>query len=116
MPPPPRSPPPRASLGAGFESADGSWGSELRLTGVKRVSRADQSAGPLYLPPGYANWDLHAWASLGEHARLNLSVFNLADRRYWDWSALRGLAATAGDIDFHSRPGRGASLSVGVDF
>lgn len=109
-------PPPRASLAAGFESADGRWGSELRLTGVQGVDRADQSAGALYLPPGYASWDLHAWAELGEQVRLNLSVFNLADRRYWDWSALRGLAATADDIDFYSRPGRGASLGVSVDF
>jgi hemoglobin/transferrin/lactoferrin receptor protein len=83
---------------------------------VKRVSRADQSAGPLFLPPGYANWDLHAWASLGEHVRLNLSLFNLTDRTAWDWSSLRGLPATADDIAFYSRPGRGASLGLVVDF
>ena len=109
-------PPPRASLGAGFESADGRWGTELRLTGVKRVTRADESAGPLFLPPGYANWDLHAWASLGGHVRLNLSLFNLTDRTAWDWSSLRGLPADADDIAFYSRPGRGASLGLVVDF
>jgi hemoglobin/transferrin/lactoferrin receptor protein len=109
-------PPPRAGLGAGFDAADGRWGGELRLTGVKGVARADQSAGSLYLPPGYASWDLHAWAAVGERVNLNLSVFNLADRRYWDWSTLRGLAANADDVDFYSRPGRGASLTVRVEF
>ena len=109
-------PPPRASLGAGFESVDGRWGSELRLTGVKRVARADQGAGPLFLPPGYANWDLHAWTSLGDNLRLNLSVFNLTDRTAWDWSALRGLPANSDDIAFYSRPGRGASLGLVFDF
>lgn len=109
-------PPPRASLAAGFESADGRWGGELRLTGVRAVTRADESAGALFLPPGYSQWDLHAWASLGEQVRLNLSLFNLADHRAWDWSALRGLPATADDIDFYSRPGRGARLGLVVDF
>ncbi|WP_152560408.1 TonB-dependent receptor domain-containing protein [Arenimonas donghaensis] len=109
-------PPPRASLGAGFESVDGRWGSELRLTGVEQVSRADQSAGPLFLPPGYSTWDLHAWASVGEQLRLNLSVFNLTNRTAWDWSALRGLPADADDIAFHSRPARGVSLGLVVDF
>ena len=109
-------PPPRASLGLGRLSDDGRFGAELRLSGVRRVTRADQSTGALYLPPGYSTWDLHAWADLGEHVRLNLSLTNLADRRYWDWSTLRGLAARADDIDFHSRPGRGASLGLRVEF
>ena len=109
-------PPPRASLAAGFEAADGRWGGELRLTGVRAVTRADESAGALFLPPGYSQWDLHAWASLGEQVRLNLSLFNLADHRAWDWSALRGLPASADDIDFYSRPGRGARLGLVVDF
>lgn len=109
-------PPARASLAAGFESADGRWGSELRLTGVRAVTRADQSAGALFLPPGYAQWDLHAWASLRENLRLNLSVFNLADRTAWDWSALRGVPANANNIAFYSRPARGASLGVTLDY
>ncbi|WP_295361978.1 TonB-dependent receptor [Arenimonas sp.] len=109
-------PPARASLAVGFEAADGRWGGELRLGGVRAVTRADQSAGALFLPPGYSQWDLHAWASLGEHLRLNLSVFNLADHRAWDWSALRGLPATADDVDFYSRPGRGARLGLVFDF
>lgn len=109
-------PPARASLAAGFEAADGRWGGELRLTGVRAVTRADQTAGELFLPPGYSQWDLHAWASLGERLRLNLSVFNLADHRAWDWSGLRGLPATADDVDFYSRPGRGARLGLVFDF
>lgn len=109
-------PPARASLAAGFESADGRWGSELRLTGVRAVTRADQSAGALFLPPGYSQWDLHAWASLRENLRLNLSVFNLGDRTAWDWSALRGVPANASNIAFYSRPARGASLGVTLDF
>ena len=80
------------------------------------VTRADQSAGELFLPPGYGQWDLHAWASLGERLRLNISVFNLADHHAWDWVALRGLPPDAGDIPFYSRPGRGARLGLALDF
>ena len=109
-------PPPRASLALGRLSDDGSLGAELRLSGVRAVTRADQGAGALFLPPGYSTWDLHAWADLGERVRLNLSLTNLTDRRYWDWSTLRGLGAGASDIDFYSRPGRGASLGLRVEF
>lgn len=105
----------RAALAGGFAAADGRWGGELRVTGVRRVTRADQSAGALFLPPGYASWDLHAWWEPNTRLRWNLSLFNLGDRRYWDWSALRGLPATADDIDFYSRPGRSASLSLRIE-
>ena len=109
-------PPGRASLAAGYAAPDGGWGGELRLTGVQRVTRADQSAGALYLPPGYSTWDAHAWWAIGDQLRLNLTLHNLADRRYWDWATLRGLAANADDIDFYSRPGRGASLGLRWEF
>lgn len=109
-------PPPRATLALGFEAADERWGGELRLAGVRRVREADQATGPLFLPPGYSRWDLHAWWSAGEHLRLVVTLENLADRRYWDWSALRGLPAGADDIDFHSRPGRTASFGLRMDF
>ncbi|GAB2490879.1 TonB-dependent receptor domain-containing protein [Arenimonas alkanexedens] len=109
-------PPGRASLAAGYDAPDGRWGSELRLTGVRGVDRADQTAGALYLPPGYSSWDANAWLAIGDQLRLNLSLHNLADRRYWDWSTLRGLAAGADDIDFYSRPGRGASLGLRLEF
>ena len=38
-------PPPRASLALGKLSDDGSLGAELRLNGVRAVTRADQTAG-----------------------------------------------------------------------
>lgn len=108
-------PPHRAALATGFAASDGRWGGELRLTGVRRVTRADPSAGALFLPPGYASWDAHAWWEPTPRLRLNLSLFNLGDRRYWDWSALRGLPANAPDLDFYSRPGRSASLSLRIE-
>ncbi len=109
-------PPPRATLALGFESPGERWGGELRLAGVRRVDAADQAAGALYLPPGYSRWDLHAWWSFGDRLRVVATIENLADRRYWDWSALRGLPANAADIDFWSRPGRSASVSMRLDF
>lgn len=109
-------PPGRASLAAGYAAPDGGWGGELRVSGVRSVDRADQTTAALYLPPGYSTWDAHAWWAIGEQVRLNLTLHNLADRRYWDWATLRGLAATADDVDFYSRPGRGASLGLRYEF
>ena len=108
--------PARASLALGWSRDDDRGGAELRLTGVRAVGDADQSAGPLFLPPGYATLDLHAWWNLGERLQLNASIGNLADRRYWDWAMVRGLPADDPRIDFHSRPGRSLSLGLRYDF
>ena len=108
--------PPRASLALGWVSDDDHRGGELRLTGVRAVREADQSAGPLFLPPGYARLDLHVWWNLGERLRLNATLGNLGDRRYWDWAMARGLAASDPDLEFHSRPGRTLSLGLRYDF
>jgi len=109
-------PPARATLGLGRESRDGRGGVELLLSGVRRVGRIDDSAGPLFRPAGYARWDADAWWEFGQGARLTLNLGNLANRRYWDWSAVRGVAPTARDLDLYTQPGRSLGLSLAADW
>lgn len=107
-----------ATLVAGlrFDESGGRWGAELAGTGVKRMSRVDESAGPLFVPPGYAVLDAYFWYTPNERVRMNLGLYNLADRRYWDFASLRGLPANAPDSGFYTRPGRSVSAGISLNW
>ena len=108
--------PARATLVGGWQESAERWGAQLSLTGVQRVSRVDDSAGPLYQPAGYARWDANAWLHLGEHTRLDLAIGNLGDRRYADWVSLRGIKPDAADLDLYTQPGRNVTLRLSADW
>lgn len=108
--------PARASLGVGYAPGHGRWGAELLGTGVARVSRVDRSSADLFAPPGYAVLDANLWLTVTPELRLNLSFGNLADRRYWQWASMRGVLATATDVDFYSASGRSYAISLNGDW
>lgn len=103
-------------LGASWEPVDRDWGLEAIATGVARQSALDETAGRLFHAPGHALLDLYAWWRPVPAMRVNLAVQNATDRRYWDWNTVRGVSATANDIDFYTRPGRSVSLSLSFDW
>lgn len=107
-----------ATLVAGlrFDASGGRWGGELAATAVKHMGRVDESAGPLFVPPGYAVLDAYWWFAPSERLRMNLGLYNLADRRHWDFASLRGLPATAADSGFYTRPGRSVSASISLNW
>jgi hemoglobin/transferrin/lactoferrin receptor protein len=104
--------PARAVIGLEYRPPGLPWRVELVTTAVERKRRINPTGGPFFAPPGYVVVDLLADWRLNEHARVNLGLFNLADRRYWEWADVRGRPATDPTIDFFSRPGRmlGAQL------
>ncbi len=104
--------PGRAVLGLRYQALD--WGAELTGTAVERVKRVDDSAGTLFRPPGYGVLDLFAWYEPAHHLRLHAGVFNLGDRRYWEWRSARNIALDAEDRDFFTAPGIHASVGVSV--
>lgn len=108
--------PARAVLGLGYERD--TWGIELVGTFARRKDRlAELSPGqPAFAPPGYAVFDLLAHFELAPGARFNLGVFNLGDRRYWDWADVPGVAASSAVLDRYTRPGRHVAASFNVEW
>lgn len=106
--------PPRAVLGLEYRPQGGRWGAELVTTAVLRKRQIDQEGGPFFAPPGYATLDLLADWRLSERTAVNVGVFNLTDRQYWEWADVRGRRATDPTLDFFTRPGRslGAQLRL----
>jgi hemoglobin/transferrin/lactoferrin receptor protein len=108
--------PARATVVGGWQADAQRWGAQLSLTGVQRVSRVDDSAGPLYQTPGHARIDLNAWLNIGDHLRLDLALNNLGDRRYFDWVSVRGIRPDASDLDLYTQAGRNAMLKLSADW
>ena len=108
--------PARATLGLRYESDSGRWGAEGAMVGVRGKTRIDQENGPFFAPPGHARFDFYAWAEPWRGVRLNAGLLNLGDRRYWDWSSVRGVSADDPAIGFYSRPGRSVAVNLALDW
>lgn len=105
--------PAKAVLGIGYEGSR--FGAELVGTFGQRKTRLapPNAAGtPAFAPPGYGVLDLLTHVRLTDSMRLDFAVLNLADRTYWDWSDVPGVAASSPLVDRYSRPGRGFRLAL----
>jgi hemoglobin/transferrin/lactoferrin receptor protein len=107
-------PPPSAVLGLRRQADPGLFPSlELVVTAVRRRDRLDPNGPALFRAPGYATLDLLADWQFGSHLRLNAGLYNLADRRYWEWGQIAGqLAGSVPPIGFFTAPGRNAAVTV----
>lgn len=73
----------------------------------------------LFAVPGYTVMDLTAYWHLTRHATVSGGLYNLADRKYWDYASARSLvagttAATLADIERQARPGRNVAVNLRV--
>ncbi|HET9483815.1 MAG TPA: TonB-dependent hemoglobin/transferrin/lactoferrin family receptor, partial [Xanthomonadales bacterium] len=96
--------------------AGGRHSTELVATVVERKDDVDQSGAALFEPAGYATLDLYHRYRPNERLRVDVGLFNLADRRYWDWARVRGIAANAHDLDLYTGPGRSAAVTLTVEW
>ncbi|MBK4725238.1 TonB-dependent receptor domain-containing protein [Pantoea agglomerans] len=70
--------------------------------------------------PGYGMVDMTAWVKVTKNVKLSGGVYNLTDRKYWDYLSSRNMTGeTQVDINDRSlavQPGRNFQLGVNVDF
>lgn len=105
-----------AVLGLDYEAASGRWGAELVTTLVAGKEEVDESAGPLFTPPGYGTLDLFGWYAFTPDVKLHVGLFNLTDKTYWHWSSVRGRPANDPAIERYTAPGRNISAALRVAF
>lgn len=94
---------------------------ELALRGADRKREPGAVAGtggdvPAFAAPGYGVFDLLYELEFAQRARLNVGLFNLADRRYWDWAAVPQVAANSAVLDRYTAPGRYLSAQIELSF
>lgn len=104
--------PARASLGVAYDQER--WGVELAGRFAEHKRRLPDATQ--FAPPGYGVLDLLAHWDFAPGAAINFGVFNLADRKYWDWSDVGGVGASSLVLDRYTRPGRAIAMSVAVSW
>ncbi|MFY7907771.1 MAG: TonB-dependent hemoglobin/transferrin/lactoferrin family receptor, partial [Burkholderiaceae bacterium] len=65
-----------------------------------------------FATPAYTTLDVKASWQLSKTTRLTAAVHNLTNRKYWEWTTVRGIAANSAVLDSYTAPGR--SVSVGL--
>jgi hemoglobin/transferrin/lactoferrin receptor protein len=80
----------QVKLGVGQKAAHWNW--ELAAThhAAKKQSDVSTSSSALFMTPSFTVLDLTTQVELRKGLRLNLGLFNLTDRKYWNWSDVRG--------------------------
>ncbi|CCG87265.1 TonB-dependent receptor domain-containing protein [Erwinia piriflorinigrans] len=70
--------------------------------------------------PGYGVVDISAWVKVSKNVKVSGGIYNLTDRKYWDYLSSRDLTGqTARDLNdraLAAMPGRNFQLGVNVDF
>lgn len=86
-----------------------------KQAGVETVVAQTQPAVAFAVPSSTV-LDLTGYWQVGKNAELNAGVYNLGDRKYWDYAAVRTLAAgttaaTRAEIERQARPGRHVAVN-----
>lgn len=94
---------------------------ELALRGAEGKREAGTVAAtsgevPAFAAAGYGVFDLLYELEFASHARLNVGVFNLGNRKYSDWAAVPQIAASSSVVDRYTAPGRYVSAQIELSF
>lgn len=110
--------PQHLKLHIGQQAARWQWELGMTHTAAKQRKDMPSDSRVLFLPPSHTVLDLDAQWQLRKHLRLNVGLHNLTDRKYWKWSDVRDVTATAehAAIDAYSQPGRNLRISLVAEF
>ncbi|KVS18890.1 TonB-dependent hemoglobin/transferrin/lactoferrin family receptor [Burkholderia multivorans] len=82
----------------------------------KDIDRSDCSKRACFAPPSSFVVDLRGGYRFNKHVSATVGIRNLFDRKYWNWSDVRGIAADSPVLDAYTSPGRTVAVSMKVDF
>ncbi|MNZ56410.1 putative hemoglobin and hemoglobin-haptoglobin-binding protein 2 precursor [compost metagenome] len=108
----------KAVIGLGYAEPTGKFGGDLAWTLVKAKDRIDQSNNASvriteqFATPGYGTLDLNTWWQVTDAFSVNAGLFNLTDKKYWQWGDVQGLDANSRSLGRYTQPGRNASVNL----
>ena len=108
--------PAQAVIDIGWRTVDSQWRVNLVTTITEAVTRVDETRTELFKPDGYISLDLRCNFQITPETSLNLGVFNLTDKAYWNWQDVRSLANDQSLINSVLRPERSISLSLSTQW
>jgi hemoglobin/transferrin/lactoferrin receptor protein len=103
----------RATLGVGYDRE--TWGLEIAGRFAGRNDEVPMQGQ--FETPGYGVLDLLGHWAFAPGAELDMGVFNVADRKYWDAGDVpSGVPATSTVLDRYTSPGRNVGVSVSFNW
>jgi hemoglobin/transferrin/lactoferrin receptor protein len=121
----------RAVAGLGYDDPGRAFGGRLVATyGGQKENEETRGSSCYPLPTAtipvplpncfrggdYLIFDVTAYWRVLPDVTLRAGIFNLTDRKYWQWADIRGLANSSPIKDAYSQPGRNGSVSLSVRF
>ncbi len=99
----------------GIEWQSGYWSGSFNGSYTAGKSQLDEPQGQtLFRTPSYSLFDAFLHYQLAEQTTISLGLYNLTDRKYWHWSAVKGLQSDDPLIGLLSAPGRQGALQVSI--
>lgn len=96
-----------------YSQPNGQFGGDLSWTIVAAKDRFDKTTtSNQYATSGYGSLDLNAWWQVDSHLAINVGLFNLSDKRYWNWGDVQGLSSSDSGLTRSSQPGRHAAVNL----
>ena len=109
--------PAKLVLGVDHRVGDWSLGASLAHSAKKSASDIDTTGTPnQFATPAFTTLDLRASWQITPATRLSAAVHNLTDRKYWEWTNVRGIAASDPTLDSYTAPGRSLSVALVTTF
>jgi hemoglobin/transferrin/lactoferrin receptor protein len=117
--------PAKTALTVGYDHANELFG--LALTAVHAGAKQAPNdlltgtTAPRFTVPSYTIFDLSTYWNVHKNAKIVVGVYNLTDRKYWDYAAARSLSAgttvaSRAEIERYAKPGRNVAASLSVNF
>ena len=112
-------------LNAGLKYDGAGFSARFDVTHVAAKKPADIYNAPATPPsppsiqfatPSYTTLDLSGQWRIRKDLRLNVGLYNLTDKKYWNWADVRGVGSTLATRDAWTQPGRYARVSLVADF
>ncbi|OEZ85073.1 putative hemoglobin and hemoglobin-haptoglobin-binding protein 2 precursor [Janthinobacterium sp. HH104] len=117
--------PAKTALTFGYDHTNMLFGLELTaLHAGEKQAPNDLLMGttaPRFKVPSYTIFDLSTYWNVHKNAKIVVGVYNLTDRKYWDYAASRSLsagttAASRAEIERYAKPGRNVAASLSLNF
>ncbi|MFC5475138.1 TonB-dependent hemoglobin/transferrin/lactoferrin family receptor [Paraherbaspirillum soli] len=100
-----------AVLGLRYEPNE-RWYGQTDLIYQQAKRRSDMTKQTDFAPPSALVVDLRGAYNFNKNVSLYAGIHNLFDRRYWNWSDVRGLADSSSVKDAYTAPGRNFNLGL----
>ncbi|WP_198972208.1 TonB-dependent hemoglobin/transferrin/lactoferrin family receptor [Xylophilus sp. ASV27] len=106
--------PSRLNLGARYDTP--AWAARIDLTHVAAKKAGDIDGATQFATPSATLLDLSGQWRIRKDLRLTAGIYNLTDKKYWNWTNVIGVASTSPVLDAYTQPGRYARVSLVADF